>query len=118
MAMEMIDTLLLLPRETDSDLRNSFLNPPTPAAIGRQCSSGAAEEILGAENNGSPSAAGGASSQLKSPGSRSLHSIDEERGLKQPGMDGCLHHHYEQTPFNNGGAILASKQPSACFAFS
>lgn len=33
-----------LPRETDSDLRNSFLNPPTPA-IARQCSG--AEEILG-----------------------------------------------------------------------
>ncbi|KAF8082416.1 hypothetical protein N665_0827s0019 [Sinapis alba] len=99
-----------LPRETDSDLRNSFLNPPTPA-IDRQCSSGAAEEILGgsiydpayysslfeeaqsnmsspklnhysAENNGSPSAA--EASQIKSPGSRSLHAIDEEKGLKQP----------------------------------
>ena len=33
-----------LPRETDSDLRNSFLNPPTPA-IDRQRSG--AEEILG-----------------------------------------------------------------------
>lgn len=33
-----------LPRETDPDLRNSFLNPPTPA-IARQCSG--AEEILG-----------------------------------------------------------------------
>ena len=33
-----------LPREPDSGLRNSFLNPPTPA-IDRQCSG--AEEILG-----------------------------------------------------------------------
>ncbi|XP_013625568.1 PREDICTED: uncharacterized protein LOC106331714 isoform X1 [Brassica oleracea var. oleracea] len=101
-----------LPRETDSDLRNSFLNPPTPA-IDRRCS-GAAEEILGgsiydpayytslfeeepqsnmtspkvtqvnhysAEYNGSPSAA--EASRIKSPGSRSLHAIDEEKGLKQ-----------------------------------
>ncbi|KAJ4867531.1 hypothetical protein Rs2_02549 [Raphanus sativus] len=103
--------------DTSSDLRNSFLNPPTPAsaaaAIDRQCSSGAAaaEEILGgsiydpayytslfddaqsnlsspkvnhysAENNGSPSAA--EASRIMSPGSRSLHAIDEEKGLKQP----------------------------------
>ncbi|CAN6933403.1 unnamed protein product [Brassica oleracea] len=100
-----------LPREPDSDLRNSFLNPPTPA-IDRQCSG--AEEILGgsiydpayyaslfqeaqsnlsspnatqvnhysAENNGSPSAA--EASQIKSSISRSLHAIDEEKGLKQP----------------------------------
>ncbi|XP_010480092.1 PREDICTED: uncharacterized protein LOC104758835 [Camelina sativa] len=100
-----------LPRETDSDLRNSFLNPPTPA-IARQCSG--AEEILGgsiydpayytslfeesqtnlsspkaaqvnhysAGNSGSPSA--GEASHFKSPMSRSLHSIDEEKGLKQP----------------------------------
>ncbi|KAJ0249957.1 Transmembrane protein [Hirschfeldia incana] len=95
-----------------SDLRNSFLNPPTPAAIDRQCS-GAAEEILGgsiydpayytslfeeaqsnlsspkvnhysAENNGSPSAA--EASRIMSPGSRSLHAIDEEKGLNQQGM--------------------------------
>ncbi|KAH0854639.1 hypothetical protein HID58_057815 [Brassica napus] len=98
-------------RETDSDLRNSFLNPPTPA-IDRRCS-GAAEEILGAlvdalqynetesglmnymiflvllwwvnhysaEYNGSPSAA--EASRIKSPGSRSLHAVDEEKGLKQ-----------------------------------
>ncbi|KAL0680356.1 hypothetical protein Bca4012_008338 [Brassica carinata] len=105
-----------LPRETDSDLRNSFLNPPTPALIDRRCS-GAAEEILGgsiydpayytslfeeeaqsnlsspkvtlvnhysAENNGSPSAA--EASRIKSPGSRSLHAVDEEKGLKQQGM--------------------------------
>ncbi|KFK35578.1 hypothetical protein AALP_AA4G008900 [Arabis alpina] len=110
-----VDTSSLLPRgETDSDLRNSFLNPPTPA-IARQCSS-AAEEILGgsiydpayytslfeegqnnmsspkatqvnhysAGNNGSPSAS--EASHIKSPISRSLHSIDEEKGLKQPGM--------------------------------
>uniref|UniRef100_A0A1J3HAH7 Transmembrane protein n=1 Tax=Noccaea caerulescens TaxID=107243 RepID=A0A1J3HAH7_NOCCA len=102
-----------LPRETDPDLRNSFLNPPTPA-IARQCSG--AEEILGgsiydpsyytslfeegqtnvgspkatqvnhytAGKNGSPSA--DEASQIKSPISRSLHSIDEEKGLKQPGM--------------------------------
>ncbi|EFH70768.1 hypothetical protein ARALYDRAFT_474613 [Arabidopsis lyrata subsp. lyrata] len=97
-----------LPRETDSDLRSSFLNPPTPA-IARQCSG--SEEILGgsiydpayytslfeesqtninspqvnhysAGNNGSPSAAEG--SHTKYPISRSLHSIDEEKGLKQP----------------------------------
>ncbi|AEE33260.1 transmembrane protein [Arabidopsis thaliana] len=100
-----------LPRETDSDLRNSFLNPPTPA-IARQCSG--AEEILGgsiydpayytslfeesqtninspkatqvnhysAGNNGSPSAA--EASHIKSPIFRSLHSIDEEKGLKKP----------------------------------
>ncbi|KAG2328086.1 hypothetical protein Bca52824_010814 [Brassica carinata] len=101
-----------LPRETDSDLRNSFLNPPTPA-IDRQCSC-AAEEILGgsiydpayytslfeevqsnmnspnatrvnhysAENNGSPSSAEAA--QIKSLISRSFHAIDEKKGLKQP----------------------------------
>ncbi|KAF2614268.1 hypothetical protein F2Q70_00013888 [Brassica cretica] len=34
-----------------------------------------------AENNGSPSAA--EASRIKSPGSRSLHAIDEEKGLKQ-----------------------------------
>ncbi|CAN8287974.1 unnamed protein product [Cochlearia groenlandica] len=89
-------------REPDSDLRNSFLNPPTPA-IARQCSG--AEEILGGSiydpayyaslfeegqtnmnspkatqvnhnsNNGSPSASE-AASLMKSPISRSLHSID------------------------------------------
>ncbi|CAH2033457.1 unnamed protein product, partial [Thlaspi arvense] len=102
-----------LPRDADSDLRSSFLNPPTPA-IARQCSG--AEEILGGSiydpayytslfeegqtnmnspkatqvnhysvgNNGSPSAA--EASQIKSPKSRSLHAIDEEKGLKLPGM--------------------------------
>ncbi|KAJ4889788.1 hypothetical protein Rs2_29536 [Raphanus sativus] len=95
----------------DSDLRSSFLNPPTPAIIGDAAEE---EEIMGgsiydpayyaslfeeglsnmssptatqvdhytAENNGSPSAE--EASQIKSPTSRSLHAIDEEKGLKQP----------------------------------
>ncbi|XP_013656421.1 uncharacterized protein BNAA05G13680D isoform X3 [Brassica napus] len=99
-----------LPREPDSDLRNSFLNPPTPA-IDRQCSG--AEEILGGSiydhayyaslfeeaeaqsNLSSPNAtqlnhysaennglpSAAEASQIKSPTSRSLH---EEKGLKQP----------------------------------
>ncbi|XP_010542472.1 PREDICTED: uncharacterized protein LOC104815673 isoform X2 [Tarenaya hassleriana] len=102
-----------IPRETDSDLRNSFLSPATPA-MGRQCSG--SEEILGGSiydpayyaslfedgqsnrgspkaaqanhclygNNGSPSSA--EASQIKTSISRSLQAIDEEKAVRKSGM--------------------------------
>ncbi|KAF3518318.1 hypothetical protein DY000_02060667 [Brassica cretica] len=131
--------------ETDSDLRNSFLNPPTPA-IDRQRSG--AEEILGGSiydpayyaslfeeaqsNLSSPNAtqvtlvnhysaenngspSAAEASQIKSSISRSLHAIDVRRERFEATAGDVFI--MSKTPFKKGGAILAnSKQTSVYFA--